>query len=46
MAKRQSTKGALPQRLLAKEHKGHENHLCELVSNREMNKGRFTVSCG
>ena len=38
MAKQQAATGSLLRRLLEKEHTGHENHLCELVSKREMSR--------
>lgn len=31
-------KRVVPEHELYKEHKGHENHLCELVADRKMDK--------
>jgi hypothetical protein len=38
MAKKRSRARVVPEHKLYKAHTGHANHLCELVSKRQMNK--------
>ncbi len=38
MAKRTSRARVVPEHKLFKAHTGHANHICELVSKRQMNK--------